>query len=86
MTRSVKRKNRKLRVLVSGLSSKGRIATRRVKWDAKYQERHNIELVEVVDLSGDLVHQMEMVGKRIYLILGLRFGRSSNATLKAYAP
>ena len=45
------------------------IATRRVKWDQKYQERHGIETGPARSLSGDQRQQLTKLAKRIYRAL-----------------
>lgn len=57
---------------VRGLPEKTHgIATRKVKWDREYQERYNIKIREVVDLSDEQTARIQALGKRIYRILGL---------------
>ena len=48
-----------------------RIATRRVKWDAKYQRKHGITSREATDLSPDLRARIEGVCRRTYRALGI---------------
>ena len=47
------------------------IATERVKWSAKYQEKHGINTDQAQDLSEAGVHQIERMCKRIYRALEL---------------
>jgi D-alanine-D-alanine ligase len=47
------------------------IATERVKWSAKYQERHGIRTDQAQDLAEAVVHQIERMCKRIYRALEL---------------
>ena len=48
-----------------------RIATSRVKWDWKYQERREIELRIPTDLDDTQVRELKHLGRRIYRILDL---------------
>ena len=48
-----------------------RIATRRVKWDAKYQKRHGITSREARDLSPELKKRIENLCRRTYRALGI---------------
>jgi D-alanine-D-alanine ligase len=50
---------------------KPRIATRRVKWDAKYQGKHGITSAPAKDLSPELRAKIESICKRTYKALGL---------------
>jgi D-alanine-D-alanine ligase len=50
---------------------KPRIATRRVKWDAKYQDKHGITSAPAKDLSPELRAKIESICKRTYKALGL---------------
>jgi D-alanine-D-alanine ligase len=43
-----------------------RIATRKVKWDARYQKRHEISTAEARDLSPEQMRNLARLGKRIY--------------------
>jgi D-alanine-D-alanine ligase len=47
------------------------IATRRVKWDKKYQKKHGITTVEAKDLSPAVVARLDKLSRRIYRCLGL---------------
>ena len=47
------------------------IATSRVKWDWKYQKKHNIQIHLVKDLPADLEKNIFRLCKRIYRILSL---------------
>lgn len=47
------------------------IATSRVKWDWKYQEKHNIKINVVKDLSSEVERKVIRICKRIYRILSL---------------
>jgi len=47
------------------------IATRRVKWDKKYQKRHGITTSEAKDLSPAVVARLDKLSRRIYRCLGL---------------
>lgn len=51
--------------------NKPRIATRRVKWDAKYQEKHGITSGLAKDLSPELKAKIESICKRTYRALGI---------------
>jgi D-alanine-D-alanine ligase len=48
-----------------------RIATRRVKWDAKYQKKHGITSREARDLSPELKKRIENLCRRTYRALGI---------------
>jgi D-alanine-D-alanine ligase len=48
-----------------------RIATRRVKWDPKYQERHGITSGEAQGLTPELTTKIVSICKRTYRALGL---------------
>jgi D-alanine-D-alanine ligase len=47
------------------------IATRRVKWDKKYQKRHGITTHEAQDLPPAVVARLDKLSRRIYRCLGL---------------
>jgi len=47
------------------------IATRRVKWDKKYQKRHGITTNEAKDLAPAVVARLDKLSRRIYRCLGL---------------
>ncbi|HLA73357.1 MAG TPA: hypothetical protein VK624_17745 [Steroidobacteraceae bacterium] len=47
------------------------IATRRVKWDKKYQQRHGITTAEAKDLSPAVLARLDKLSRRIYRCLGL---------------
>jgi D-alanine-D-alanine ligase len=47
------------------------IATRRVKWDKKYQKKHGIDTYEAKDLSPAVVARFDKLSRRIYRCLGL---------------
>jgi D-alanine-D-alanine ligase len=51
--------------------NKPRIATRRVKWDAKYQEKHGITSGPAQDISPELKTKIESICKRTYRALGI---------------
>ena len=51
--------------------NKPRIATRRVKWDAKYQEKHGITSGLAQDISPELKTKIESICKRTYRALGI---------------
>jgi D-alanine-D-alanine ligase len=51
--------------------NKPRIATRRVKWDAKYQEKHGISSGPAQDISPELRAKIESICKRTYRALGI---------------
>jgi D-alanine-D-alanine ligase len=51
--------------------NKPRIATRRVKWDAKYQEKHGISSAPAQDISPELRAKIESICKRTYRALGI---------------
>lgn len=48
-----------------------KIATSRVKWDWKYQEKHKIDTIVARDLSPELEERISRVCKRIYRTLSL---------------
>ncbi len=48
-----------------------RIATRSVKWDKKYQERHDISTCEAKDLSTKEIETLSRLCKRTYRALNL---------------
>ena len=48
-----------------------RIATRRVKWDAKYQEKHGISSGPAKDIPIELRTKIESICKRAYRALGI---------------
>jgi D-alanine-D-alanine ligase len=48
-----------------------RIATRRAKWDAKYQKKHGITSREASDLTAELRSKIENVCRRTYRALGI---------------
>jgi D-alanine-D-alanine ligase len=50
---------------------KPRIATRRVKWDAKYQEKHGISSGPAKDIAPELRSKIESICKRAYRALGI---------------
>ena len=47
------------------------IATRRVKWDKKYQKKHGIDTYEAKDLAPAVVARLDKLSRRIYRCLGL---------------
>jgi D-alanine-D-alanine ligase len=47
------------------------IATRRVKWDKKYQKKHGIDTYEAKDLSPAVVARLDKLSRRVYRCLGL---------------
>ena len=47
------------------------IATRKVKWDRKYQARHGIQQIDAVDLPQGLEERLAVLSKRIYRALHL---------------
>jgi D-alanine-D-alanine ligase len=47
------------------------IATRKVKWDRKYQQRHGITRQAAVDLPAPVVASLDRLSRRIYKSLGL---------------
>ena len=50
---------------------KPRIATRRVKWDAKYQEKHGISSGPAQGIPTELQTKIESICKRAYRALGI---------------
>ncbi|MGD8861339.1 MAG: ATP-grasp domain-containing protein [Myxococcales bacterium] len=48
-----------------------RIATRRVKWDLKYQERRGVSIGPARDLPEDVHKRLVHITKRLYKLLGL---------------
>ncbi len=47
------------------------IATRRVKWDKKYQKKHGINTYAAKDLAPAVVARLDKLSRRIYRYLGL---------------
>jgi D-alanine-D-alanine ligase len=47
------------------------IATRRVKWDKKYQKKHGIDTYEAKDLPPAALARLDKLSRRIYRCLGL---------------
>src|SRR6188474_2522294 len=47
------------------------IATRRVKWDKKYQKKHGIDTHEAKDLPPAVVARLDKLSRRVYRSLGL---------------
>ena len=47
------------------------IATRRVKWDKKYQKKHGIDTYEAKDLPPAVVARLDKLSRRVYRSLGL---------------
>lgn len=47
------------------------IATRRVKWNANYREKHGIYSGEAKDLPADLRNKAKEISRRVYRVLGL---------------
>lgn len=60
-----------------------RIATRRVKWDAKYQEKHGITSGPAKDISPELRAKIEAICKRTYRALGISGYARIDLRLKA---
>ncbi|HTV52766.1 MAG TPA: hypothetical protein VME21_16365 [Steroidobacteraceae bacterium] len=52
-------------------SSLASIATRKVKWDKRYQERYGITTRAALDLPPALIAQLDRLSRRIYRALGL---------------
>ena len=52
-------------------SNQAGIATRKVKWDRKYQQRHGITRQAAVDLPPPVVASLDRLSRRIYKSLGL---------------
>ncbi len=50
-------------------SDQAGIATRRVKWDRKYQDKHGIETGRATALSTEQIEKLERLAKRIYRAL-----------------
>jgi D-alanine-D-alanine ligase len=48
-----------------------RIATARLKWDWKYQERHGIDIVRPRGVSAELLQRISKLARRIYRVLSL---------------
>ena len=46
-----------------------RIATDRVKWSAKYQQKHGIKTAQATDLPNGLAERIQKVAKRVYRAL-----------------
>ena len=51
--------------------SQAAIATRKVKWDRAYQERHGIGTCEALDLPPQVLARLDRLSRRIYNALGL---------------
>ncbi len=47
------------------------IATRKVKWDRKYQQKYGISTQAAADLSPAIIAQLDRLSRRIYRALGL---------------
>ena len=47
------------------------IATRRVKWDKKYQKKHGIDTYEAKDLAPAVIARLDKLSRRVYRCLGL---------------
>ena len=60
-----------------------RIATRRVKWDAKYQEKHGISSAPAKGISPELRSKIESICKRAYRALGISGYARMDLRLKA---
>ena len=60
-----------------------RIATRRVKWDAKYQEKHGISSAPAKGISPELRAKIESTCKRAYRALGISGYARMDLRLKA---
>jgi D-alanine-D-alanine ligase len=60
-----------------------RIATRRVKWDAKYQEKHGISSAPAPGISPELRSKIESICKRAYRALGISGYARMDLRLKA---
>ena len=60
-----------------------RIATRRVKWDAKYQEKHGISSAPAKGISPELRSKIESTCKRAYRALGISGYARMDLRLKA---
>jgi D-alanine-D-alanine ligase len=63
--------------------NKPRIATRRVKWDAKYQEKHGISSAPAKGISPELRARIESICKRAYRALGISGYARMDLRLKA---
>jgi D-alanine-D-alanine ligase len=48
-----------------------RIATERVKWSNKYQEKYGIQTAELKDASASVVEHIQHLSKRVYRSLDL---------------
>lgn len=48
-----------------------KIATRKVKWDPKYQEKHGITSRQAKDLTDEVRRNIVRIAKRVYKVLGL---------------
>ena len=51
------------------MSEEIRIATRKVKWDRKYQKKHGIKTAKAKDLTEDLERSIHRICKRVYKAL-----------------
>jgi len=47
------------------------IATRKVKWDRKYQQKYGITTAAAADLPGDVLARLEQLSRRIFRALHL---------------
>ena len=47
------------------------IATRKVKWDRKYQQKYGITTAAAADLPGDVLARLEQLSQRIFRALHL---------------
>jgi D-alanine-D-alanine ligase len=47
------------------------IATRRVKWDKKYQKKHGIDTYEAKDIAPAVLARLDKLSRRVYRSLGL---------------
>jgi D-alanine-D-alanine ligase len=48
-----------------------RIATHRVKWDTKFQQKYNVVIQEVTDLSPSTRKKLDQVSRRVYKALNM---------------
>jgi D-alanine-D-alanine ligase len=48
-----------------------RIATHRVKWDTKFQEKYNVMIEEAGDLSPAIRKKLDQVSRRVYKALNM---------------
>ena len=58
-------------VFTKGSDDTPRIATRKAKWDPKYQERHGVDTIPAKDLPAGVASRIARLGRRVYRALHL---------------